>query len=516
MATNKNSNTLSTYKTSKGNTVADLSSMTTAQVKALQTGLKKAGYNIGSSGVDGIAGKDTQAALAAWKKANGVNNTSGATIGQTNYNKLIGYTPTTTTKTTSGTSSLKSSGSSGSNSNYLVTAGQTGSYADLANMAQAYLTGGTYTPNQTIDTNYWSTAGGGGKNTLYNNTKDYAGKAFGTQDMEQIMKYANLYQQQQAYNQAYNQAKEDTTAMIEAEIAPYLQYYQNAQTESAAALQNSNQASKDAINNAYDNTARNYYQLYKTQQAKLPENMSLAGVTGGASESAQLNLLNTYANNLYNNESGRNTQLANVEQDYNDKVASNSISAANSIADAYLQLAQQKIAYDREDAQIAAEAQKTAEEEAAAKQLETYNANVRARMLKQLQKGDTIWSWTDDTGKLHWTTYKATAETYRSTYKVTELTTKDKDKVSSLGKKTNDDGGKKDDDPFGTGGDELSAAAKAVYQNALAAMYGNSTYGTKVGGQADAVAYIKKAAGKGGTITEEEASAVLKKLGLTT
>lgn len=435
MATNKN--TLSTYKTSKGNTVADLSSMTTAQVKALQTGLKNAGYNIGSSGVDGIAGKDTQAALSAWKAANGVNNTSGATIGQTNYNKLIGYTPTTTTS-----SSGKSNTSSGTNSNYLVTAGQTGNYADITNKAQAYLTGGTYTPNQTIDTNYWGAQGG--KAAMYNNNKTYKGLAMTADDIAKASYYASLYDQQQGYNNA----KEDTTAMIEAEIAPYLQYLQNAQTESTTALQNANDASKTAINAAYDDTARKYYQLYKTQNAKLPENLSLAGVTGGASESAQLNLLNTYANNLYNNESGRNAQLANVDQDYNDKVASNSISAANSIADAYLQLAQQKIAYDREDAQLAAEAQKTAEEQAAAQKLEAYNANVRARMLNQLNKGDTIWSWTDETGQLHWTTYKATAQAYKSTYKVTELSAKDKDKVSSLGTKNSNNNNNNDNDPF--------------------------------------------------------------------
>lgn len=318
------------------------------------------------------------------------------------------------------------------NSNYLLTAGQTGSYADLANMAQAYFTGDTYTPNQTIDTDFWSTAGGGGKNLLYNNTKDYVGKAFGVNDMAQVMKYANLYQQQQAYKQATN----DMTAQVESYVQPYIQYLQNAQTESSEALQNANEASKSAINTAYDDTARKYYQLYKTQNAKLPENLSLAGVTGGASESAQLNLLNTYANNLYNNESGRNTQLANVESNYNDQVASNSISAANSIADAYLQLVQQKMAYDREDAQLAAEAQQTAEEKAAAQKLESRNASVRKRMLEQLNKGDTIWSWEDESGALHWTTYKAVAETYKSTYKVTELTTKDKDKVSSLGKTT--------------------------------------------------------------------------------
>ena len=497
MATNNN--TLSTYKTSKGNIVADLSSMSTAQVKALQTGLKNAGYNIGSSGVDGIAGKDTQAALSAWKAANGVNNTSGATIGQSNYNKLIGYTPTTTT---TASSSGKSNTSSGTNSNYLVKEGDTGNYANFVNMAQAYITGGTYTPNQTIDTNYWSTAGGGGKNALYNNTKDYAGKAFGVNDMEQVMKYANLYQQQQAYNQA----KDDTTAMVESYVAPYLQYLQNAQTESSAALQNANEASKTAINAAYDDTARKYYQLYKTQNAKLPENLSLAGVTGGASESAQLNLLNTYANNLYNNESGRNTQLANVDQDYNDKVASNSISAANSIADAYLQLAQQKIAYDREDAQLAAEAQKTAEEQAAAQKLEAYNANVRARMLNQLNKGDTIWSWTDETGQLHWTTYKATAQAYKSTYKVTELSAKDKDKVSSLGTKNNNNNNN-NDDPFGnndSGTTEKSAYDKAL--NTAAAMMSISS----VYGPTNAAKFISENT----TLTDSEKSKMYKALGL--
>lgn len=492
MATNKN--TLSTYKTSKGNTVADLSSMTTAQVKALQTGLKNAGYNIGSSGVDGIAGKDTQAALSAWKAANGVNNTSGATIGQSNYNKLTGYTPTTTS------SGGKSNTSSGINSNYLVTAGQTGNYADITNKAQAYLTGGTYTPNQTIDTNYWGAQGG--KAAMYNNDKTYKGLAMTADDIAKASYYASLYDQQQGYNNA----KEDTTAMIQAEIAPYLQYLQNAQTESSAALQNANEASKTAINAAYDDTARKYYQLYKTQNAKLPENLSFAGVTGGASESAQLNLLNTYANNLYNNESGRNTQLANVDQDYNDKVASNSISAANSIADAYLQLAQQKIAYDREDAQLAAEAQKTAEEQAAAQKLEAYNANVRARMLNQLNKGDTIWSWTDETGQLHWTTYKATAQAYKSTYKVTELSAKDKDKVSSLGTKNNNNNNN-NDDPFGnndSGTTEKSAYDKAL--NTAAAMMSISS----VYGPTNAAKFISENT----TLTDSEKSKMYKALGL--
>lgn len=472
----KTSNTLSTYKTTSGNTVANKNTMTTSQIKSMQTALQKAGYNIGSTGADGIWGANTEAALSKWKSDNGVSNNAGSTIGQSNYNKLVGYTPTTTTKTTSSSSSSsgsKSNTSSGTNSNYLLTAGQTGSYADLANMAQAYLTGGTYTPNQTIDTNYWSTAGGGGKNALYNNTKDYTGKAFGTNDMAKVINYANLYQQQQAKQEA----KSDLETQIEAYVQPYIQYYQDAaaqaqaaveqsNTDAAAALQRAKESSQSAVNTAYDDTARKYYQLYKTQNAKLPENLSLAGVTGGASESAQLDLLNTYANNLYNNESGRNTQLASIDQSYNDKtadnainagntIASNSISAANAIADAYYNLAQQKLAYDRQDAQTAAEQQAAAEEKAAAQKIEEYNTRVRDRMAKQLQKGDTIWAWADASGALHWTTYQDVAKANSLQYDVSELTPKDLAKVTSASSSSSSSSGstaKTTNNPFDDSG----------------------------------------------------------------
>ena len=64
---------------------------------------------------------------------------------------------------------------------YLVKAGDTGSYADIANKAQAYLTGGTYTPGQTIDTNWWGA--GGGKAQMYGNSKTYKGKAMTSTDL---------------------------------------------------------------------------------------------------------------------------------------------------------------------------------------------------------------------------------------------------------------------------------------------------------------------------------------------
>ena len=77
------------------------------------------------------------------------------------------------------------------------------------------------------------------------------------------------------------------------------------------------------------------------------------------------------------------------------------------MANARLQMAQQQLAYKRQDELAAKEQQAQAEENAAARTVAQWNANVRARMEEQLAKGDTIWTWTDESGKIHWTTYES-------------------------------------------------------------------------------------------------------------
>ena len=77
------------------------------------------------------------------------------------------------------------------------------------------------------------------------------------------------------------------------------------------------------------------------------------------------------------------------------------------MANAYLQMAQQQLAYKRQDELAAKEQQAQAEENASAQTVAQWNANVRARMEEQLAKGDTIWTWTDESGKIHWTTYES-------------------------------------------------------------------------------------------------------------
>ena len=236
---------------------------------------------------------------------------------------------------------------------------------------------------------------------------DYKGATFGAATLDAIAKKnadsAYNSGKNEGYNAGYNSGYNEGTAGLN-EIK---QMYSNMQTQQNAALQNAQKLSADQINNAYNLSARDYYQLYKTQQAKLPENLSKAGVTGGASESAQLKLMNNYSENLYKNEAARNNQLAGVNRNYNDQIAQNSINAANQMANAYLQMAQQQLAYKRQDELAAKEQQSQAEENAAAQTVSQWNANVRARMEEQLAKGDTIWTWTDESGRIHWTTYES-------------------------------------------------------------------------------------------------------------
>lgn len=319
-----------------------------------------------------------------------------------------------------------------------------------------------------------------------------------------------------AYNQGQEAAKAYTDEAINNALANYQAIYTNQQADNTAALQAAQAASKQQINTNYDDSARNYYQLYKTQQAKLPENLSKLGVTGGASETAELNLLNSYANNLYRNESGRNTQLAGVEQDYNDKIAENSINAANSMASAYLQMAQQQLKYQREDEEAAAEAQAAAEETAAAQALETYNKKVRKRMAEVLAKGKTLWTWTDSNGRICWSTH----ENIGLVNGGKKMSPSDSARLSSSSSSGSTPKIVQDDpEPVSTyhtykqtTGGTADLTYDDVERNAAALRYGNSTYGQKTaaaGGAEDVVKYVKQMYNNG-VINETQAKKLIK------
>lgn len=279
--------------------------------------------------------------------------------------------------------------------------------ADLINKAQAYQTGGTFIAGKPVDTNYWSTAGGGGKNTLYGNTgkKSYVGTGFTDKDFAAIQDYVNQYEANQAAQKAAQEAAQreaEYAQMAQTYIQPYVSQLQTGLAQNQAALQNAQKLSADQINNNYNLSARDYYQLYKTQQAKLPENLSKAGVTGGASESAQLKLMNNYSENLYKNEAARNNQLAGVNKDYNNQIAQNSINAANQMANAYLQMAQQQLSYKRQDELAAKEQQAQAELQAQQNALTIKNNETRGREAKRQAEGYKTIHWTDENGVYHY------------------------------------------------------------------------------------------------------------------
>ena len=249
------------------------------------------------------------------------------------------------------------------------------------------------------------------KNALQNAKKDliggsdYKGATFGAATLDAIAKKnaeAATAAKEEAYNSGYNSAMGEVDGMIQAAISPIQQMYANMQSQQNAALQNANKLNQEHINSNYDNSAREYYRLYKTQQKQLPETLSRLGVTGGASESSQLKLLNSYSDNLYKNESARNNQLAGVNADYNNQIAKNSINAANQMANSYLQLAQQQLSYKRQDEQAEKEAKAEAQAAAEKSSLVSRNNKVRENEAARQRQGYTTTHWTDSDGYYHY------------------------------------------------------------------------------------------------------------------
>ena len=336
---------------------------------------------------------------------------------------------------------------------------------------------------------------------------DYKGATFGAATLDAIAKKnadsAYNSGKNEGYNAGYNSGYNEGTAGLN-EIK---QMYSNMQTQQNAALQNAQRLSADQINNAYNLSARDYYQLYKTQQAKLPENLSKAGVTGGASESAQLKLMNNYSENLYKNEAARNNQLAGVNQNYNDKIAQNSINAANQMANAYLQMAQQQLAYKRQDELAAKEQQSQAEENAAAQTVSQWNANVRARMEEQLAKGDTIWTWTDESGRIHWTTYES-----RGLAMGGKKLSPSSSKVKSSGGSSTYSGGSNNNTPVAV---ETTTPTSATSYSYDTLKYNMTNALLKGATKSQLQTFVNpiEASYKSGKITEKQANELLKMLG---
>lgn len=146
-------------------------------------------------------------------------------------------------------------------------------------------------------------------------------------------------------NPYQNTIKTNTDSIngIDNTYGSWYQNYANQISNNGAlqAIENARKNMTDLTNRQYDTNARNYYTQYRLNENKLPERLSNLGVTGGASETAQLALMNNYSGNLYNNETARANALNSGNMQYDQLVAENSKELANQLASTYLNLAKE-------------------------------------------------------------------------------------------------------------------------------------------------------------------------------
>ena len=429
-------------------------------------------------------------------------------------------TPSSTPTSTSAASTTKT---------YLVKAEDTGSYADIANKAQAYLTGGTYTPGQTIDTNWWGA--GGGKAQMYGNSKTYKGQAMTSTDLAKAYEYANLYDQKQE----------------EQKLAPYLEmqnYYQQIlDTQDAqyaanqeAAMQRTAQtiasirANEDNINNDFEKAQKENYINQIIQKNQMNDYMSAMGYTGGMAESTLQGINNNYATNRQRAISERDNALRQIEQLVAEAQASGNsdlADIANNYYNSYVKALQNQ-------AQMKYQISENQRDQANLDRnylLQLRQQEMNERAYEDERKSEVAEKLASNDFDAFLNTYKGkyTKEaTYRkwieNLKKMSDPYGYNKQKIAYLTQYINSGMGKKkkagkstkstNSDGLENGGSENNSGNyEYVRQNAYTNMYGNSTYGQRVGGQTSAVNYVKSQLQKG-LISEKEALAILSELGI--
>lgn len=193
----------------------------------------------------------------------------------------------------------------------------------------------------------------------------------------------------------------------------YASQLQQAYAQNLAAQQKMLEQSKQAANATYDNNARQRYINYKQGENKLPEDLSNLGVTGGATESAIIDLKNAYGSQLGANELERNQALAAADQGFAKTKAEQEFSLGNSLADAYYQQSLYKKEQEEKKAQQEAERQAAVAQQA----LTAKNNNTHDREMARQRQDYTTRHWTDENGVYHYrisSTKKANASTSKS------------------------------------------------------------------------------------------------------
>lgn len=412
---------------------------------------------------------------------------------------------------------------------YLVKAGDTGSYADIANKAQAYLTGGTYTPGQTIDTNWWGA--GGGKAQMYGNSKTYKGKAMTSTDLAKAYEYAKLYDQKQEEQKLapYLEMQNYYQQILDTQDAQYAANQEAARQRTAQTVASIN-ANKDNINSDFEKAQRENYINKVLQENQMSDYLSAMGYTGGMTESTLQGINNNYLTNRENATSERDNALRDTERLAAEAQASGNsdlADIANNYYNSYVNALQNQ-------AQMKYQISENQRDQANLDRnylLQLRQQEMNERAYEDERKSEAAEKLASNDFDAFLNTYKG-KYTKEATYKKWIKNLKkmsdpygyNKQKIAYLTQYINSGMGKKkkagkstkstNSDGLENGGSENNSGNyEYVRQNAYTNMYGNSTYGQRVGGQTSAVNYVKSQLQKG-LISENEALAILSELGI--
>ena len=249
--------------------------MSTSDVKKMQQALVDKGYSVGSSGVDGIWGKDTAAALSQFKSDTGGSNSYGNSVGNETFKKLYGSS---------------SSGSSGSSSS-------SGSSGSKSGGAIGQLIGALTNPDVL---NAAAIAG------AYQKQQQQMQEQFQQQMMQMQQQYEQQLGQYQNMEAMYGQMYEQMAA-------------QNAQNTAAAQQRiqqtvDSIKANEGKINDAYAQAQREAYINSVLQGNQMGDYLQAMGYNGGMAESTMGQLSANYENNRRQATSERDNALRQNEQ----------------------------------------------------------------------------------------------------------------------------------------------------------------------------------------------------------
>lgn len=128
----------------------------------------------------------------------------------------------------------------------------------------------------------------------------------------------------------------------------YAKRQQSKRTTDVDQMKRERNADIKKSNAGYDNTAKQNYINYMQAQKRLPSELNSLGIRGGASESSLIRLGSNYGTNVANNESARQTALADIRNAFRKQVADYNSAYKERLANAEATARENQLKWEKE------------------------------------------------------------------------------------------------------------------------------------------------------------------------